>query len=142
MALNQDLEMGAASGDHRFVSEYPAVAGSVRHARDAVAELVGRLNVRGELIDDVRLAVSEAATNVVMHAYEQGSEAPTFTVVVVLSRGQMTVLVEDEGCGLESPTKSPGLGAGLRVMRKVAAEARFRERDSGGSSVQLSFRLA
>ena len=123
-----------------LIDEYPAVAASVRQAREAVADHAAQFGADDATIDDIRLAMSEAATNVVMHAYQD--EAPgCFRVLAVVGQGQMLVIVEDDGCGLSSPARSPGLGAGLKVMRETADGALFRERVHGGSTVQLRFTL-
>ena len=121
--------------------EFPAIAASVRAARDIVADLARRFDAPEACVDDVRLAVSEAATNVVMHAYEHEAEG-AFRLMAVVSEDQLLVIVEDDGRGLSSPARTPGLGAGLRVMRETAEQALFRERDRGGSSVQLRFALS
>ncbi|WP_249010409.1 ATP-binding protein [Conexibacter sp. DBS9H8] len=119
---------------------YPAVAASVRAARNAVAAIAEAHGASPQCVDDVRLAVSEAATNVVVHAYEEHTTG-SFRVLAVIGGDQLVVIVEDDGRGLSSPARTPGLGAGLTVMRETATQALFREREHGGSSVQLRFTL-
>ena len=46
-------------------------------------------------MDDIVLAVSEAATNVVVHAY--GSRRGTMTLVAQMEDGRLHVLVRDHG---------------------------------------------
>jgi serine/threonine-protein kinase RsbW len=120
---------------------YPAGAASVRAARNAVAEIAAAHGASRRCVEDVRLAVSEAATNVVVHAYEEQG-AGSFRVLAVVRGEELVVIVEDDGRGLSAPARTPGLGAGLEVMRATATQAVFCEREHGGSSVQLRFALA
>ena len=48
---------------------YPAVASSIPHVRLAVTQLATRSGIKGEPLEAIRLAVTEAVTNVVKHAY-------------------------------------------------------------------------
>ena len=52
----------------------PAVPASVPVLRAAVAEFVVSVGVRGDSVHAVKLAVSEAVTNAVMHAYVDAEE--------------------------------------------------------------------
>ena len=70
-------------------------------------------------MDDIVLAVSEAATNVVLHAY--GSRPGTMTVVAQMQDGRLHVLVRDHGCGIAPPADTPRPGHGLALMEHVAA---------------------
>src|SRR5579875_605113 len=59
-----------ASGWTRGTSvSLPAIPDSVRAIRGLVTDLARRAGAHDEQLDAVRLAVSEAATNVVLHAY-------------------------------------------------------------------------
>ena len=53
----------------------PANADQVPVARRAVAEFCERCGLPAPLVDDVKLVVTEACTNVVLHAYD-GSSRP------------------------------------------------------------------
>jgi serine/threonine-protein kinase RsbW len=123
-----------------ITTAFPAVARSVRAAREIGAELAAQHGASDQTVENVRLAVSEAATNVVVHAYEQ--ETPgAFRIFASAGNGELLVTIDDDGCGLSSPAHSPGLGSGLQIMRQTAESVRFIERDGGGSTVQLRFRL-
>ncbi len=70
-------------------------------------------------MDDIVLAISEAATNVVLHAY--GSRPGTLTVVAHMEDGRLHVLVRDHGAGITPPDDTPRPGHGLALMDHVAA---------------------
>ena len=130
----------SGSGDVALAEEYPAVAHSVRQAREAVVSFAERHGAVGEGVDDIRTAISEAATNVVVHAYDSHTPG-RFRILAVIGGGELLVIIDDDGCGLSSPTQNPGLGMGLAVMKAAAKQARFLARENGGSTVQLRFAL-
>ena len=66
----------------------------IRHVLGAFAEA---LELPPGVVDDMRLAVTEACTNVVRHAYESGG---TIDVVVRPKGDELEVVVADEGRGL------------------------------------------
>ena len=84
----------------------------VRRALEAIAE---ELALPRRLIEDMRLAVTEACTNVVRHAYDDDGrdDANAMRVDLLPSVHGMEVIVEDRGRGLgPSPdAQGPGLGA-------------------------------
>jgi serine/threonine-protein kinase RsbW len=66
----------------------------------------------------VRLVVSEAVSNVILHAYPEGEGAVHVSVAVV--DDEVSVLVVDDGCGYRTPARTPGLGCGLDLMAGAA----------------------
>jgi serine/threonine-protein kinase RsbW len=101
---------------------YPAVADSVRAARCAVCRFAARAGAGPEQSQAVGLAVSEALTNVVTHAYPDGGGTVHITAAVAC--GELCVLVADEGCGIRPHPPRDGLGLGLTLMRRSATSSR------------------
>jgi anti-sigma regulatory factor (Ser/Thr protein kinase) len=111
----------------------------VRRALEAIAE---ELALPGRLVEDMRLAVTEACTNVVRHAY-RGSEADDQNALRVELRPQrrgMLVVVEDRGHGVGPSPDTGGPGFGLPL---IAALTEDLEITSGGhrrgTRVAMSF---
>jgi anti-sigma regulatory factor (Ser/Thr protein kinase) len=104
-----------------------AVAG-VRRAVVAFAELHGV-----GVAPDVALAVSEAITNAVVHAYRDESAGPV-RVVACAEPHRLVVVVRDYGCGMSPNPESPGLGLGLSVIGRLAAELDIERPDEGGGT--------
>jgi stage II sporulation protein AB (anti-sigma F factor) len=140
-ALTEDRMDFSAGSDTAISQEFDAVPRAVRQVREAVAAFAARHGAAGEGVEDIRTAVSEAATNVVMHAYDADNTG-RFRVLAVVGGDQMLVIIDDDGCGLSEATEHPGLGLGLRVMEQTSEQALFLTRERGGSTVQLRFRLA
>jgi serine/threonine-protein kinase RsbW len=118
----------------------PAAAGSVPRARRAVADLAQRLGAGERIVADVALAVSEACTNVVMHAYREHDEPGVLHVSADQRDGMLEVVVSDEGGGLTAREDSPGLGMGMALMAAVASGLQL-DHDGAATRVHLTFDL-
>jgi len=83
----------------------------IRHVLGAFAEA---LRLPDDLVEDLRLAVTEACTNVVRHAYPADVPGPV-EISIVPTDGFLTVVVSDHGrgIGVSSDTTGPGLGLPL-----------------------------
>ena len=62
------------------------------------------------------LAVTEACTNVVQHAYRDAGGADQIEVAAERSHDVVTISVRDHGGGFAPRIDSPGLGLGLPVI--------------------------
>ena len=120
---------------------YPAVADSVPRARRVLSEFAASSGLSAEQLEGVRLAVSEAVTNVVRHAY--GDDHPgEIHVSASLYSGELRVLIADDGCGLPNPEGTRGLGLGLVWMAEFSDGLKLFTRPGGGLEVRLRFNLA
>src|SRR6476469_2620358 len=119
---------------------FPAVADSVPRAREALSTFARAAGVSAEQLDSIRLAVSEAATNVVVHAYED--DAGRILLDAGLSAGELWVLIADDGLGMRPQIQSPGLGFGLSLMSQVCDEFEIATRSSGGLEVRMRVALS
>ena len=104
----------------------------------AANEALGR-GLTEDAVDAVRLALSEAVANVVMHAYP-GTVGPV-SVTVRCGRRMMRFVVEDEGCGRAAavPTTA-GAGLGTSLMEAMCDEFEVRDLPLG-TCVRLGFLL-
>ena len=114
----------------------PASVASLRTSIAAIAEAHG---ADEERIDAVRLAISEAVTNAVEHAYPDGGGEVHVTATVLL--GQLLVVVADDGCGLHHANESPGLGLGLPLIAVHADRCVLATPAMGGVQVEMRFDL-
>jgi serine/threonine-protein kinase RsbW len=90
------------------------------------------------LAGDIMLAVSEAVTNAVKHAYSE--DDGEVELLAALEDGKrLEVLVRDEGEGFQ-PGASKGLGAGLMLIGECADTLAV-DQGPGGVSVQMMFQL-
>lgn len=114
--------------------ELPSEAGSVKRARDAVVPLAERAGAR---VGDVKLAVSEAVSNAVTHAFRDRA-AGTISVRARIERGRLIVVVADDGTGMRPNLDSPGLGFGISLITELAGDVRF-DSSPAGLTVSMSF---
>jgi anti-sigma regulatory factor (Ser/Thr protein kinase) len=119
---------------------YPAVPETVPVARRAVAAVAAAAGATGERLEEIRLAVSEALTNAVIHAYDDG-EGGRFHVTAAAASGELWVLIGDDGRGLHAPNDSRGLGIGLSMISGLSDDFAIVTRASGGTEVQMRFDL-
>lgn len=121
----------------------PAHPQEIAPLRTAVWRHALSLGASPEQGQAVRLAVGEALTNVVMHAYV-GRQTGTMSVQAWIDDDDhLAVLVLDEGHGLIPRADSPGLGLGMGLMAQMSDDFRVANRErTPGTTVMLRFRLA
>jgi anti-sigma regulatory factor (Ser/Thr protein kinase) len=122
-------------------STYAAVPDAVPLARSALTGFAADVGASQELLDDVRLAVSEALTNAVVHAYRGTGEPGTIGVTAALAVDELWIIISDSGCGLRPRKDSPGLGLGMALMMQVSGDIDVIDRSDGGTQVTLRFAL-
>ena len=119
----------------------PAVPASVPALRGAVAEFVTAAGVREPQLAAVKLAVSEAVTNAVMHAYVDADEPGEVHVVTYVRGATVHVTVSDDGVGMMPRLDSPGLGVGLPFIADTADTLDIDSTEGGGTQLRMSFRM-
>jgi serine/threonine-protein kinase RsbW len=146
MAADDDPGAGMPRHDrHReyttpdFELTLPARAENVAVVRHAFGGLGDALNVPDHALADVKLAVTEACTNVVVHAYPDG-EGP-MAISAGLYEGALTVVVTDEGRGILPRPDSPGLGLGLPLIATLASSLELGTNDNNQTEVRMTFEL-
>jgi serine/threonine-protein kinase RsbW len=108
--------------------------------RQALTGVAGTVGLDGLETNDLNTAVTEAANNVVQHAYE-GEEGP-LEVEVYARAGAVTVVVRDHGIGIRphaegSEEAHPGIG--LPVIHALTQSVEFRNLPGGGTEVRMQF---
>jgi serine/threonine-protein kinase RsbW len=97
-----------------------------------------------EVLGDLKLALTEACTNSVRHAYGDGGG--TVEILYELHDDKLVVEVVDDGDGFKPPADritmldgdelSEG-GLGIAIIRALADEFEIRDRAQGGSSLRF-----
>jgi stage II sporulation protein AB (anti-sigma F factor) len=122
-------------------TSYEAVPSSVGQARRDVVALAERDGASEEDLERIRLAISEAVSNAVIHAYDDEPERLIHLTAAAIE-GELTVLVADDGCGLGFAPESKGLGLGLAVITQLCDSLTVMTRSFGGTQIEMRFRLA
>lgn len=109
--------------------------------RRAIREFVSPAQPTPRALDSIAVCVSEAITNVVMHAYREMPSPGRIDIAAELSGDSLTVRVSDQGHGLEPRLDSPGLGLGLPLISQFAASSEIASPQQGGTEVVMRFDL-
>ena len=117
----------------------PARAENVAVVRHAVGGLGEVLEVDDQTLSDIKLAVTEACTNVVVHAYPEG-EGPMGLRASIEGR-QLALVVIDRGRGIVPRPDSPGLGLGLPLIATLAESLELGTGHSEETEVRMTFDL-
>lgn len=117
---------------------YPAVAESIRLVRVAAAAMAATHGFAEERLEAIRLAVSEAVTNAVRHAYPDGEGE--IHLVAGIAGGELWVLIADDGCGFQTRSRIPGLGWGMPLIAHASDEFTIADRSHGGTELWMRFR--
>ena len=106
----------------------------IRHVLGAFAEA---LDLPEDVVEDMRLAVTEACTNVVRHAYE--GELGMIDIVVRPSGDRLELMVIDHGRGMGNSADTGGPGLGLPLIAALAESVRIEAGSPRGSRLAMLF---
>ncbi len=116
----------------------PARAENVAVIRHVLGGVGDAFALGPDILADVRLAVSEACANVVIHAYA-GADVGLMGVEVSGAADVLEVVVRDHGRGMAPRPDSPGLGVGLPLIASLAATLELVSLPEGGTEVRMGF---
>ena len=114
---------------------------SARQARLAATTFAREQGALNGTVADIALAISEAVTNVVLHAYRDRGGIGRVTVEGGRDGDELRFLVSDDGPGVIPRGDSPGLGLGLALIARLASAMEIRTRESGGAEICMRFAL-
>jgi len=132
----------APLGPAAMILSVPAEPESVSLVRQAVTGVADTLGMSPGARDDLRIAVTEAATNVVVHAYPD--RPGDLRVEVWPDTDTMVIHITDHGCGIVPRVErvSPGLGLGIQLIAALAQEMSITANDDGsGTRVGMRFKV-
>jgi anti-sigma regulatory factor (Ser/Thr protein kinase) len=122
-----------------FEATFPSTPPGVGEMRRDIAAFAHRCGMDADGIEAVRLAVSEAATNAVVHAYRESTG--DLAVTATVRDGELVVVVCDTGLGLAPRPDSPGLGLGMPLIASVTSRFQIVS-NARGTEVHMAFPLA
>jgi serine/threonine-protein kinase RsbW len=120
----------------------PARAENVAVVRQALNGVAEGLALEAFTLTDIKIAVSEACTNVVLHAYP-AEEGPLLVDAWTDGGEELVVVVRDQGSGFTPAARaeSAGLGLGLALIASLSKEVQIGSEPGGGTEVRMRFRL-
>jgi len=117
----------------------PARSESIAPLRHAVVEFARSNGASDRQLEDIALAVSEALTNAVVHAYPGQDSQGMLAVQAWVHERSLEVVVCDEGVGMLPRTDSPGLGVGLALIGRIVDQLELQETIPSGVRVRMTF---
>jgi serine/threonine-protein kinase RsbW len=121
----------------------PAKAEYITLGRLALTAISRAHPLSDETLSDLKLALTEACTNSVRHAYREGRSG-TVEIVYRIEPDRFVVEVTDDGQGFEPRELAAGGngdlnegGLGIAIIRAVTDEVEIGGRESGGSRLRF-----
>jgi serine/threonine-protein kinase RsbW len=116
---------------------------SVPVMRQVLGDTLRGIGVTEDSVDDILLAVTEACTNVVLHA---GQSAPAYTVAATVDNLACRVEVSDAGQGCPGPRRPERgqlaeSGRGFAIMEACVDAVTLRSAPGQGTRVVLDKRI-
>ena len=111
----------------------PAISVNEGVARSAVSAFIAELDPTVEELGDIRLAVSEAVTNCIVHAYRdlpRGESGNIYISVRLYDTKEVSIEISDNGCGIANVEEA---------MRPAFTTGEGNERCGMGFMVMSSF---
>jgi anti-sigma regulatory factor (Ser/Thr protein kinase) len=118
----------------------PARAENVAVVRHAFGGFAEALSVDEQTLADIKLAITEACTNVVIHAYDEGEDG-ALEVDASIDDRRLTVVIRDRGRGIVPRPDSPGLGLGLPLIATLAESLELGKNEDDRTEVRMTFSL-
>src|SRR5215212_6106380 len=118
----------------------PARPEGVGVVRQALAGMADALDFEASVLADMKMAVTEACTNVVVHAYD--SDSGMLEVEMRAGDAALTIVVRDYCSGIQPrPARSepPALGLGLPLIAALADAFELRGSAGRGTEVRMTF---
>jgi serine/threonine-protein kinase RsbW len=131
----EERNAGGASDVRLTLPARPENVAVVRHVLGAFAEA---LQLPDPVIEDMRLAVTEACTNVVRHAYADGEPGPVEILIRPVG-DTLRVIVSDQGRGIGPSEDTTGPGLGLPLIAALTHSLEIEPAGEAGARLHMSF---
>jgi serine/threonine-protein kinase RsbW len=121
----------------------PARAEFIALGRLALTGLARTRALSAEIVADLKLALTEACSNSVRHAYDQGREG-VVEIRYELSDDRIAIQVTDDGSGFDPETLERAQeeldegGLGIAIIRALTDELEIGARPEGGSRLRFT----
>jgi serine/threonine-protein kinase RsbW len=130
-----------AAGDADVRLTLPARPENVAVVRHVLGAFGEALRLPHELVEDIRLAATEACTNVVRHAYRDGETGP-IDIMIRPDGDRLELVVSDRGQGLGPSADATGPGLGLPLIAALSDSVELQALPLRGSRIAMSFRCS
>jgi serine/threonine-protein kinase RsbW len=117
----------------------PARPEGVGVVRQALAGMADALDFEAPVLADMKMAVTEACTNVVVHAYDE-TDGGVLEVEMRATEEGLTIVVRDHGTGIQPrPARSEPAALGLPLIAALSDAFELRGSAGAGTEVTMTF---
>ena len=120
-------------------------------ARQTVCAFAAQLDPTLEELSDIRIIISEAVTNCVVHAYRK-SEGDIFLSVKCYDDRSLHIKIRDKGCGIEdveqamtpfytTDRQGERSGMGFAIMQGLSKKLKVRSEVNKGTTLDIYIKL-
>lgn len=126
--------------------EFQSLPENISFARSCVAAFASQLDCTLDDIEEIKLVVSEAVSNSIIHGYDNNPHGKVVIAVSVLDNDTLEIIIEDYGKGIEDvekamePTYSTDpsrMGLGFTFMKSFMDELEVISKIGEGTTVKL-----
>lgn len=137
---------------NRMKLEFDALSANEAFARQTLSVFAASLDPTLEEISDLRVVISEAVTNAVVHAYKNRGGKIGITAVLFEDRS-LKIKLRDWGCGIENieaclqplyttdPSGERG-GMGFPIMQAMSQKFRVKSKVGQGTTLYIEFQFS
>lgn len=133
--------LGGAAGATSARWSFEATPEAPGQGRRAVREFVASAEPTACALGAIAVCVTEALTNVVVHAYRNQERPGRIEMEAELDGDSLYVRVRDHGLGLKPRLDSPGLELGLLLITRMSAHSTIVLPEQGGTEITMRFNL-
>lgn len=126
--------------------EFQSLPENVSFARACVGAFASQLDCTLDEIEEIKLVVSEAVSNSIIHGYENNAREKIVIMATILDDRSMEIIIKDFGKGIADiqqamePTYSSDparMGLGFTFMKSFMDELEVISQPNEGTSVKL-----
>lgn len=126
--------------------EFQSLPENVAFARSCVGAFAAQLDCTLEEIEEIKLVVSEAVSNSIIHGYDNRTNEKVVVLATILADRTMEIMIEDFGRGINDikqamepsfSTDPNHMGLGFTFMKSFMDEVDVISQPGQGTSVKL-----
>jgi len=130
--------------------EFLSLPENISFARSCVGAFASQLNCTLEDIEEIKLVVSEAVSNCIIHGYENRTDGKIEIMVSLLDDRSLELVIKDYGKGIidvdqaiqpSFSSDSTRMGMGFTFMKSFMDEMEITTKPNQGTSVLLKRRF-
>ncbi len=126
--------------------EFQSLPENISFARSCVGAFASQLDCSLDDIEEIKLVVSEAVSNSIIHGYDNKSDEKIVIMVSIMDNRTIEIIIDDNGKGIENveqalePTYSSNssrMGLGFTFMKSFMDDMEVVSKPGEGTSVRL-----